>query len=146
MRRVLAALRPSILDDLGIIPTVKWLCREFQQIHPEIAVARDVTVDENSVPEEIKTVIYRVIQEGLNNVSKHSQAQRVRVSLARTERTLTLEIEDDGIGFVANEGPDHSGASGGIGIHSIKERTRLSGGVFEIKTNKGTLIRASWPL
>ncbi len=148
MRRILAALRPSILDDLGIVPTINWLCREFQQTHTELAVEKDVAVDEQAVPGELKTVIYRVIQEGINNVAKHSRAQRVRVSLKESDHTLVLEIEDDGVGFNERERADPAGTIGGIGLHSIRERTRFSGGTFEMKTGlgKGTLIRAEWPL
>lgn len=148
MRRILAALRPSMLDDLGIVPTINWLCREFQQTHAELVVEKDVSVDEQAVPGELKTVIYRVIQEGLNNVAKHSRARRVRVSLTGSDRTLLLEIEDNGTGFDEREKPDTTGTTWGVGIHSIRERTRFSGGSFEIKTGrgKGTLIRAAWPL
>ncbi len=147
MRRILAALRPSILDDLGIIPTINWLCREFQQTHAELVLEKDVAVDEQDVPGELKTVIYRVIQEGLNNVAKHSRAQRVRVSLTGKDQILVLEIEDDGTGFDEREKTGPAGTVGGIGLHSIRERTRFSGGSFEMKTvpGKGTLIRAAWP-
>lgn len=146
MRRILAALRPSILDDLGIIPTINWLCREFQQTHSEVAVEKEIAVDEKVVPMELKTIIYRVIQEGLNNVAKHSHAERVRVSLTETNGTLALEIEDDGIGFDESVKPDPSGTAGGVGLHSIRERTRFSGGNLDIQSveGKGTIIRATW--
>lgn len=147
IRRILAALRPSILDDLGILPTINWFCREFQKTYPGIAIEKRIGVEERDVPDGLKTVVFRVLQESLNNVAKHSRADRVRVSLNQSSAVLLLEVKDNGIGF----DPDRAFASwdsGGIGLQSIRERSRLSGGTFEIQTGlrKGTHIRVSWPL
>ncbi len=148
MRRILADLRPSILDDLGIVPTIQWVCREFQQTHGDMAVEKHVEVDEQTVPEALKTVIYRVIQEGLNNVAKHSRATTVRVSLAASDGDLLLQVEDDGVGFDEQGGLESVGANTGIGLHSMRERSRFSGGRFSLTTSEGqgTRISVAWPL
>ncbi|MGD8385871.1 MAG: MASE3 domain-containing protein [Desulfobacteraceae bacterium] len=147
IRRILAALRPSILDDLGILPTINWLCREFQKTYAGVTIEKHIGVREQDVPDALKTVIFRVLQESFNNVAKHSRADRVQVSLNPSNGSLLLEIADNGIGF----DPDRALAlreSGGIGLQSIRERTRLSGGTFELRTGLrlGTHIRVSWPM
>jgi len=148
MRRILADLRPSMLDDLGIVPTINWLCREFQQAHADVSMEKTLLVEERDVPDELKTVIYRVFQESLNNVAKHSRARRVRLSLLREKEALALTVEDDGVGFDPNAVPDPAEGNEGIGLHSIRERCRFSGGQFELnaRKGKGTSIRVTWPL
>lgn len=147
IRRILAALRPSMLDDLGIVPTINWLCREFHETYQDIAVDKQVSLSEGDVPDELKTVIFRVIQESFANVAKHSRADRVRVSLSSMDGALILEVEDNGVGFdrkdvlLSHETP-------GIGLQSIRERTRISGGHFDLETgvHMGTKIKVVWPL
>jgi len=147
MRRILADLRPSMLDDLGILPTINWLCREFKKTHSDMVLTKHIGIEEREVPEGLKTILYRVIQEALNNVGKHSQADQVLISLVLKDDTIVLEVEDDGIGFAASPRPNPEESSGGIGLHSMRERARLSGGVLELDTGtrKGTRIRVTWP-
>ena len=99
-------------------------------------------------PDLLKTVIYRVLQEALNNIVKHSKADLVRLSLRRTDGTIELVIEDNGVGFDVREALTVERARRGLGLASMEERTELSGGSFAIPSDKraGTTIRASWPL
>ncbi len=145
VRVIMNNLRPSILDDLGILPTINWFCREFESIYGEIAVERRITILENDVPKILKIVIFRVLQEALNNVAKHSRADRVGVSLTREEEAIRLEIADNGQGFDLSEKYSINGQKG-LGLGSMKERVELSGGTFEILSapGKGTLLRARW--
>ncbi|MBK5101872.1 MAG: PAS domain S-box protein, partial [Desulfobacteraceae bacterium] len=99
VRRIVMDLRPSTLDDLGILPTIAWFCREFQATYNGIRIEQKISIQENEVSESLKTVIYRVLQEALNNIAKHSQADLVRFSFSRTDRTIEMEIEDNGQGF-----------------------------------------------
>jgi PAS domain S-box-containing protein len=147
MRRILSDLRPSMLDDLGIVPTIGWLSREFQRTHPEVTVEKALLAEEQDVPDELKTVIYRVFQETLNNVAKHSRADRVRLSLVRETGGLVLEVEDNGVGFDEHTVPHGVKGDEGIGLHSIRERCRFSGGRFVLETGRGegTRIRVTWP-
>ena len=83
VRRIQMDLRPSILDDLGILATIKWFCREFEKIYSTIRIRTEVQLEENQVAIQLKTVIFRVTQEALNNISKHSKANLVRLSLEK---------------------------------------------------------------
>ncbi len=140
-RTIMMNLRPSILDDLGILATINWFCREFQKIYSHLQIHRDIRVEEKDIPSHLKIVIFRILQEGMNNVSKHSRANAVFLSLDKTPRTLELEIRDNGLGFSPETAPR------GLGLTSMKERAELSGGTFVLEAagGQGTRLRASWP-
>ena len=145
LRKIIYHLRPSILDDLGIIIAINRFCEEFQDVNRGLHVVREVTAKEKDIPEEHKIVIFRILQEALNNVSKHSQARNVKISLRKKEGGIELLVEDDGAGFDV----DHTGSGGlgkGIGLSSMKERAYLSGGSLSIQSRKGvgTAVIASW--
>jgi len=97
-RKISMDLRPSTLDDLGILPTIAWFCREFQSIYSQIRIEQHIDIREDEVPMSIKTVMFRVLQEALNNVGRHSQADVARLSLRKTESHIELVIEDNGRG------------------------------------------------
>jgi len=145
-RRISTNLRPAMLDDLGLLSTLNWYCREFQELHPGIRVEKEVGVTESEVPEPLKIVIFRVVQEAFNNVAKHSGADRVRLSISRSDRSIGLEIEDNGRGFNPGGGGPKPDVSG-MGLSSMRERSELAGGVFSIHSGgeRGALIRAGWP-
>ena len=145
LRKIIYHLRPSILDDLGIIIAINRFCEEFQDVNRGLHVVREVTAKEKDIPEGHKIVIFRILQEALNNVSKHSQARNVKISLRKKEGGIELLVEDDGAGFDV----DHTGSGGlgkGIGLSSMKERAYLSGGSLSIQSRKGvgTAVIASW--
>ncbi|MBI4774501.1 MAG: PAS domain S-box protein [Deltaproteobacteria bacterium] len=146
-RRISMDLRPSTLDDLGILATIAWFCREFQRIYSGISIEREIRLEEGDVPEALKTVIYRVLQEALNNAAKHSRASRVRLYLGMEKDTIDLVIEDNGTGFDLESVMTSDSRTRGFGLASMRERTELSGGSFSIETGapEGTVIRAAWP-
>jgi signal transduction histidine kinase len=135
-----------LLDDLGILVTINWFCREFQELYPGISIESELSVEERQVPESLKIVIYRLLQEALNNIAKHSKADRVLVTVRRKDNTLELAIEDNGRGFDLEEVLSVESTKRGLGLGSMRERTGLSGGSFSIKTAKGagTVVQASW--
>ena len=147
-RRISSNLRPSILDDLGILATINWFVRQFQGLYDSINIEKHIEVQEDDVADPLKIAIYRIVQEALNNAAKHSKADTVRISLRPTEERLELTIADNGTGF----DPAtllHQGEPGtGMGLDDMKERTELSGGSFTIrsKRDEGTVVEASWPL
>ena len=147
VRRITMDLRPSTLDDLGILATLAWLCREFQTTYTTVEINREVSAEEGDVPNPLKIVLYRVLQEALNNVAKHSGADMVTISLAKKDNTIQLAIEDNGCGFDVEEARSVEGSERGFGLSSMKERTELSGGTFVISSakGKGTCVLASWP-
>jgi len=146
VRRILMDLRPSILDDLGILPTINWFCREFQKVYDHIRIIKDIGLEEGDVPDHLKIVIFRVLQEAFNNVAKHSRSNCVTLRLVKTGSGIEMVIQDEGVGFVpAGRGPDRE--TKGFGLAGMKERTELSGGKFEISSSRagGTSVQALWP-
>lgn len=147
-RRIYMGLRPSMLDDLGIIATIGWCCREFQTTCPETRIETHLEVTEEDVAEALKIVIFRIIQEALNNVFKHSRAKHAVLTLTRTRTRLEVAIQDDGSGFDHDVMARNGDPGRGMGIRGMKERAETSGGLFELTSNpgKGTTVKASWPL
>ncbi|MBW1739645.1 MAG: PAS domain S-box protein [Deltaproteobacteria bacterium] len=148
VRRISMNLRPSTLDDLGIIATISWLCREFETVYSAFCIEKQIDIQENDVPDSLKIAIYRILQEALNNIAKHAQADLVRLSLKRTDGKIELAVEDNGQGFDVEHMRSVENFRGGSGITSMRERTELLGGSFSIASHKGagTIVRASWPI
>jgi len=146
IRRICMALRPSTLDDLGLLATLKWFTREFQATYPGIGLELAIAAEEALIPEALKTSIFRITQESLNNVAKHAQARKVAVGFQSSEGGLVLVIQDDGVGFDPLL-PRDPGRPGGLGFASMRERAEYFGGSLAISSAPGcgTTIRASWP-
>jgi PAS domain S-box-containing protein len=146
VRRISKNLWPSILDDLGLLPTISWFCREFREMHPGIRIEQEIAIEECAVPASLKIVIYRVLQEAMNNIAKHSQANRIELSLREEEGRLELTIHDNGTGFDTTQRVSQEGLDRGLGLASMTERTDLSNGLFAVESEPGvgTTIRASW--
>jgi signal transduction histidine kinase len=147
-RRIQQDLRPPMLDNLGILPTFSWFFRTFHSIYSHIRIEPEIDVKEDEIPQNLKIVIFRILQEAMNNLAKHSRADLVAVSLQKLDTCLELVIRDDGQGFDSQQIKIPEGARKGLGLSSMKERAQLSGGSFSIDSGreKGTTIRASWPL
>jgi signal transduction histidine kinase len=145
-RRIYMDLHPSMLDDLGIIATIGWFCRQHQSVYSWIHIEKDINIQESDIPEPLKIVIFRVIQEALHNIAKHSQSEYVDLSLSHSGGAITLSIEDNGIGFDVQPVLSRGNGEKGLGLTSMRERVQLSGGVFSIESTigEGTIIRASW--
>jgi signal transduction histidine kinase len=148
VRRIQMDLRPSTLDDLGILATLGWFCREYQKIYSHIRIEKEIGLQESEVSIPLKTVIYRLTQEALNNIAKHSKADLIHLSLRKREDRVEWVVKDNGIGFDLEEILSSERSKRGLGLNSMRERTELSGGSFEIETTlgAGTMIRASWPI
>lgn len=148
VRKISMDLRPSILDDLGILATISWFCREFEKACRDIRMDREIAIEEREVPDHLKIILYRVLQEALNNVAKHSRAGKILVRLNRGREGIELSVQDDGRGFDIEQARWKEGFSRGLGLASMRERVELSGGVFSIESgaDRGTAIRAVWPL
>jgi len=146
-RRIMTDLRPSVLDDFGIIATIGWFCRRFESIYTDIPVDKDIRLEESQVPENLKIILFRIIQEAMNNSAKHSRARKISLGLSFEDGCIALRIRDDGVGFdraaVASKGP---GAK--FGLTSMRERAELSGGEFEIESirESGTTISVRWKI
>jgi PAS domain S-box-containing protein len=148
VRRLSMALRPSILDDLGLLETISWHCQEFQSSYLRTRLDTHIAVREEEIPDPLKLSIYRILQEALNNVTKHSGADRVVISLAETAGVLQLTVEDNGRGFAVESVSSQDGSQRGFGLGSMRERAYLSGGTVSVNSaeGNGTIVQAVWPL
>ena len=145
IRSISTNLRPRILDDMGAASAVQWFCRDFAQIYPSLAVVADVKIDDGHVPDRLATVVYRALQELLNNVAKHSKARQVLVKLSLDDNVLVLQVRDNGVGpeLASAESRRH-----GSGLRNLRERAHMTGGGFSITRapGRGTLAQLSWRL
>ena len=146
VRRISMGMRPSILDDLGIVATLKWACRSFRDNHPEVAVLESFCIAEQDLSDSVKTSIYRTFQEGLTNIVRHSQANRVRISLKKRGTRVLFTISDNGRGFIKSRAETSYSGRPGLGLCSLRERAVNSGGIFRLRSipGVGTTIRVSW--
>lgn len=139
VRNMALLLRPSMLDDLGLVPALQWQAREAaRRSGLKVKVAAENVSEE--LPEEHKTCIYRVVQEALHNSLRHAQAGMVRVTVRQEENRILLSIQDDGRGFNAHE-------DRGLGLLGMKERVGRLGGDFSVDSEPGhgTVVRVALP-
>jgi len=147
-RRIHTGMRPPVLDDLGLIAAIGWYCREFQKSYPQIHIEREVSIKESQIPESLKIVIFRIIQEALNNIAKYSKAELVDLALFRNGDSMELVVEDHGTGFDLNAVLSRDDGSRGLGLTSMMERASLAGGSLTVQSTpgEGTVIRGSWSI
>ena len=136
-----------MLDDLGLIETVGWFCRQFREIYPGIDIEKRIRVKEEQIPEALKIVMFRLLQEAFHNIGKYSKADRVKFSLVFRRGALELTIKDNGQGFDIISTLSRESGARGLGLTSMKERTDSQEGLFRScqRLEKGPKIRASWP-
>lgn len=143
VRNLSLALRPSILDDIGLLETLLW---HFQRYTAQTGVRVDFKHSglDRALSPHISVAIFRVVQEALTNVARHARVYRVRVSIKATQTSISISIEDKGVGF--DLGAAVSGTSSGIS--GMRERVRLLGGEFAMKSapGAGTQLRITLPL
>ncbi len=146
-RRLSKGLHPAIIDQLGITATITWFTREFNELYKHISITKSITVDENDVPGNLKIIIYRTLQESLNNIAKHSKASSVDVQLFRGKNKISFNIKDNGIGFPIENIWHMRSKIDGLGLLTMRERIELSGGMFSVQSSKsGTSISAQWAI
>ena len=140
IRNMSLLLRPSMLDDLGLVPALKWQAREVsKRTSLDVSVATDLVSDDLS--DEYKTCIYRVVQEALHNCTRHAGATTVRIRLHQEPGLFTFSIQDDGHGFDVAQ-------SKGLGLIGIEERVTHLGGKLSIRSAAGigTVLSVELPL
>lgn len=148
VRRIAMNLRPAMLDQLGIVATINWYCREIEDFCPSLQVTKQIEVIEKNIPCNLKTTIFRIIQEAAANTIKHSGAEALHISLTQDGCTLHLSVKDNGCGFDADQFPPSSAVNGGLGHIGMHQRMRSTGGTLRIQSKRGigTRIVAEWPL
>lgn len=142
VRDLAMGLRPSMLDDLGLVPAIEWQARDFSR-RAGVPVIVQVDGRLDSLPEAHRTSVFRIVQEALTNCARHAHAQNIRISLHGRDGLLSLEVQDDGVGF----GPRDSRGKG-LGLIGMEERVGELGGKIEIlsQPRQGTLVRAELPV
>jgi len=132
VRRIATQLRPSILDDLGLISAMEWQSEEFEKrFKIETVFKANITVLD--IDAEVSTGLFRVFQESLTNILRHAKASRVNASLHLEHESLTLQITDNGVGFEV----DNIGEKKTLGLLGMKERTLMMGGTYHITSDPG---------
>jgi signal transduction histidine kinase len=139
-KRISANLRPTTLDDLGLMATIQWYLRQFRRLYGDIRIDFTSEISEDDVPESMKIILYRIIQEGLANAEKHSDAGAVRLHMAFSDGkdAISLLIEDDGRGFNVDEVLSQKDPLSGYGLIAMRERCEIFGGSFHIESHAGT--------
>jgi signal transduction histidine kinase len=142
VRRLAVELRPSALDDFGLVAALEHLTTSFQE-QTGIQVDFGVALGEGRLPGEVETALYRIVQEALTNVVKHARARRVSISLTRMQHSVNAVVEDDGQGF-----DPETTREGGFGVVGMRERLSLLGGRLRVESRPGagTTIAAEVPL
>ena len=132
-QRISGELRPSMLDDLGLIPAIEWYCGDFEK---RTAVKCHLNLQKCFINKDVELALFRIVQEALTNVTRHAQATNVNIQLECTKESLRMTVEDNGIG-IPEEKIDHYQSFGLMGMH---ERARMCKGDLRISTNNGTRI------
>jgi signal transduction histidine kinase len=140
VRNMALLLRPSMLDDLGLVPALQWQAREVSK-RGAVWVSVEAEGVSEDLPEEHKTCVYRVVQEALHNCVQHAGARNVKVTVRQEYDRLLLSIEDDGKGFDVQR-------ERGMGLLGIQERVSYLAGRFSVESaaGQGTLMRVMLPL
>ena len=142
VRRIASELRPSLLDDLGLIPAMEWHLEDFEK-RSGIKTGFNKSQAAEHLSDEIKIGLFRIFQESLTNVARHAGAHEVNVSLEQNDKKVILTVTDDGIGFNQENATKKT-----LGILGMKERTLMLGGEYTITgtKGKGTRVLVSLPL
>jgi signal transduction histidine kinase len=142
VRRIMHNLRPPLLDRFGLISTLTDFLRQFESVYGGKGIRKRLEIKEVDIPDCLKIVIFRVIQEAFHNMAKYSQATEAHLELSLEKGVIRLHIRDNGISF------EVKAASKGLGLTSMRERVELSGGRFAIHSSpdQGTRIEAAWTI
>jgi len=143
LRAIINDLRPSLLDDLGLLPAIEALLERRRsaglEIVSELALA-DPERGDSGLDPELETTAYRLVQEALTNTVKHARAAKVRVTVGAADGEVLIEVQDDGVGF------DTEAQTAGFGLVGMRERVYLAGGTLELRSGEGgTVVRARLP-
>ena len=146
LRHLMSALRPPVLDNRGLAEVLEEHAQRFEQEH---AVAVDIGLGiEARLAPELETILYRIVQESLNNVAKHARAERVTVTVDQPDvGAVLLRVQDDGVGFDASDAGQLL-REGHFGLAGMRERASLLGGSLEVDSQpgRGTTVLARLPM
>jgi signal transduction histidine kinase len=136
MRQLSMDLRPAMLDELGLIPTLRWYAQNFSKRLGIDSQFQAIGFEEK-LPSQIETAFYRIVQEALNNISKHAEASQVEISLEQKDSTIYASIIDNGRGFDLDKVLHPESPERGFGIIGMQERISFLGGKIDIQSRPG---------
>ncbi len=147
VRSLALDLRPSMLDDIGLAPALRW-CLDRQVHRSEFTPHFLAEPPEIIASPEVAITCFRVAQESLTNITRHAQARHVRVEVRQYDTAIDLQVHDDGIGFDVTAATDQATRGASLGLLGMRERAELVGGLIDIESNTatGTTIHARFPL
>lgn len=147
IRSIYMGLRPTMLGEIGVLATLRWLGKEFKKLNPKQHLDLVTAIEEEEIPEPLKIVIFRISQEALNNVARHSQAEQADLLLVKKGDGIELTIADNGRGLDVNRILSPGNSVKTLGLVSIRERVQLTRGSLSIESSPGagTTIRVFWP-
>lgn len=147
VRRFSRDLRPSLLDDLGLVPALEWLTDDLTRQAPTTANL-EVVGEVRRLAPEVELCLFRVAQEALSNIRRHAAAERVDVSLLFEESSVTLIVADNGVGFSPTDRPADLSSARGLGLRGMRERAELIGGQLTLSStpHHGTRVEITAPV
>jgi signal transduction histidine kinase len=145
VRNLASQLRPSSLDELGLLPTLEWLCNSFESMHADLYIEKSVALREADMPAPLKIVIFRVIESALRNIARHSSSGRVALGLRMADEAIVLTVSHSPRDAGSLASLHHAGDQS-ISFAKMQEQVALSGGALETGCNAagGLTLRASW--
>jgi PAS domain S-box-containing protein len=149
IRNISSELRPDMLDYLGLIPAMEWYVEEFAKRRHGLKIDFQAMGLKKRPDSEIEIVLYRILQEAVNNIVKHAKAKNISILLTYSHPKLILTIKDDGVGFEQTDNMlPLKGRKRGIGLVGMRERVGSVGGTVDVRSSKGkgTVIRAELPV
>ncbi len=147
LRQFVSDLRPSVLDDMGLVSALRWLTQQFEE-RTKIQTEIQVIGAKRRLPSQVETVLFRIAQEALNNIGRHAHATRASIQLEFVDSTVALRITDNGCGFVVDQLLGPRPVRRAWGLLGIQERVGLVGGQFEIHSTpgQGTVLVVEIPI
>lgn len=144
LRQLSNNLRFSNIDEQGLLVALRRFCREYSKIYTKIKIIYHTDITEADISEEMKIGIYRIVQEAMNNIAKHSHANEIEILFIKHGSGVMLSISDDGCGFDINK--MQNGTCAGIGLKSMEERARSTGAKLALSSSaaKGTTVMVLW--
>ena len=143
VQKISAKLRPGILDELGLIAAIEWQTEEFEKL-TNVKCSLVLPKEELILEKDKSTAIFRIFQEALTNIARHSQASKAKISLLNHQSNIFLEIQDNGKGITQDQIKDYKS----LGIHGMEERAMVFGGQVYIEgiADKGTAVKVEIPI
>jgi len=148
VRRISNHLMPSMIEDLGVLATIRAYCIEQEDYYQDARITTQLKVNEDDLSDLLKISVYRVVQEAVNNAFRPGQADKIHLSLVETEGCVELSVNDNGCGFDPENISSNPNSLNGLGLKGMMDRAEVCNGtcVISSEIGKGTQIKLSLPV